>query len=61
MCYYCNSSVLDAGAVTLSKFELLPAADLGEVISGMLCKTCELDALPTAILKACVDILMPNC
>ena len=44
--------------MTLSEFESLPAPDLSEVISGMLSKTCELDALPTVILKTCLDILM---
>ena len=43
--------------MTLSEFESLPAADLSEV-RGMLTKTCELHALPTAILKTCLDILI---
>ena len=52
--------VVDAEAVTFSEFESLPAADLSEVISGMFIKTYELlvDALPTAILKTSLDILM---
>ena len=42
----------------LSEFESLPAADPSKVISGMLSKSCELDALPTAILTICLDILI---
>ena len=57
-----DSSVVDAGVMTLSEFESPPAADLSEVISGTgkLSRTCELDALPVpiAILKTCLDILM---
>ena len=47
-----------AGAMTLSEFESLSAPDLSEIISGMHSKTCELDTLPTAILKTCLDILI---
>ena len=53
-----NSSLEDAGAMTLSEFESLSAPDLSEIISGMHSKTCELDTLPTAILKTCLDILI---
>ena len=46
-----NSSLEDAEAMTLSEFVSLSAADLSEIISGMHSKTCEVDTLPTAILK----------
>ena len=55
-----DSTVVDAGYTMFSESESLPAADLSEVISGMLSKTCELDALPvpTANLKTCLDTLI---
>ena len=42
----------------LNTFEVLSLADLKSIITSMQSKTCELDSLPTPILKCCLDVLL---
>ena len=42
----------------LNTFEVLSLVDLKSVITSMQPKTCELDSLPTSILKSCLDVLL---
>ena len=42
----------------LNTFEVLSLADLKSIITSMQFKTCELDSLPTPILKCCLDVLL---
>ena len=41
------------------KFEPLSLAGLKAIIESMPSKTCDLDPLPTSILKKCIDLLLP--
>ena len=41
------------------KFEPLSLAGLKAIIESMPSKTCDLDPLPTSILKTCIDLLLP--
>ena len=61
----CNTLDVDINVVKSScaskfrKFEPLSLAGLKAIIESMPTKTCDLDPLPTSILKKCIDLLLP--
>ena len=61
----CNTLDVDINVVKSScaskfrKFEPLSFAGLKAIIESMPSKTCDLDPLPTSILKKCIDLLLP--
>ena len=61
----CNTLDVDINVVKSScaykfrKFEPLSLAGLKAIIESMPSKTCDLDPLPTNILKKCIDLLLP--
>ena len=64
-CHNCNTLDVDINVVQSScaskfrKFEPLSLAGLKAIIESMPSKTCDLDPLPTSILKKCIDLLLP--
>ena len=61
----CNTLDVDINVIKSScaskfrKFEPLSLAGLKAIIESMPSKTCDLDPLPTSILKKCIDLLLP--
>ena len=63
----CNTLDIDTNVVKSScsafkyrKFEPLSLAGLKAIIESLPSKTCDLDPLPTSILKKCIDLLFPT-
>ena len=62
----CHTLDIDTNEVKTShtskfrKFEQLPLARLKAIIEAMPSKTCDLDPLPTSILKKCIELLLPD-
>ena len=45
---------------SLTKFRLFTQTEVREIIFSMKTKSCELDALPTKLLKECIDSILPT-